>query len=219
MDWGRKGKGLAALLPNHQHDLFRLLHLDDSKDSPVSPTSPESIQSPTAMQVSPTCDQPTTDATPVAPRSSTAPPTFIPPRPSMLQRPSRYGTFAPEFTKWQQKYIMESPYCPLLPFDETQGVDSDEERVTHQTRVDNTAQSPHQGANGHTTAKPPPKHEGGIIFEAMQRWGFEYEPVSELDSASSAYSAAFWDKNSNWIVVAFKGELRLIFENCTLLTF
>ena len=33
----------------------------------------------------------------------------------------------------------------------------------------------------------------------------EYEPVSELSSISSAYSALFWDVNSNWIVVAFKG--------------
>jgi hypothetical protein len=33
----------------------------------------------------------------------------------------------------------------------------------------------------------------------------EYEPVSELSSMSSAYSALFWNVNSNWIVVAFKG--------------
>ncbi|KAG8818843.1 hypothetical protein FRC17_010677 [Serendipita sp. 399] len=39
----------------------------------------------------------------------------------------------------------------------------------------------------------------------MKKWGFEYEPVSELDTASSAYSAAFWDKRSNWVVIAFKG--------------
>jgi hypothetical protein len=48
----------------------------------------------------------------------------------------------------------------------------------------------------------------GVIYDAMQRWGLEYEPVSELDTASSAYSAAFWDKNSNWVVVAFKGRLQ-----------
>jgi hypothetical protein len=49
------------------------------------------------------------------------------------------------------------------------------------------------------------KEDNGVIYEAMQRWGFEYEPVSELDSDSSAYTAAFWDKNSNWVVIAFKG--------------
>jgi len=35
--------------------------------------------------------------------------------------------------------------------------------------------------------------------------GIEFEPVSELNSMSSAYSALFWDVNSNWIIVAFKG--------------
>jgi hypothetical protein len=33
----------------------------------------------------------------------------------------------------------------------------------------------------------------------------EFEPISELDPMESAYSALFWDFNSNWIVVAFKG--------------
>lgn len=49
------------------------------------------------------------------------------------------------------------------------------------------------------------KEDSGVIYKAMQRWDFEYEPVSELDSDSSAYTAAFWDKNSNWVVIAFKG--------------
>jgi hypothetical protein len=39
----------------------------------------------------------------------------------------------------------------------------------------------------------------------MKRWGFEYEAVSELNTASSAYTAIYWDKMSNWITVAFKG--------------
>ncbi|KAF8315618.1 alpha/beta-hydrolase [Clavulina sp. PMI_390] len=33
----------------------------------------------------------------------------------------------------------------------------------------------------------------------------DYEPVSELNNSSSAFCSFFWDKNSNWIVVAFKG--------------
>ena len=43
------------------------------------------------------------------------------------------------------------------------------------------------------------------IQRFARRMEIEYEPVSELSSISSAYSALFWDVNSNWIVVAFKG--------------
>lgn len=44
-----------------------------------------------------------------------------------------------------------------------------------------------------------------VIQACVGKWEIEYEAASELDSASSAYSAIFWDKRSNWIVVAFKG--------------
>ena len=43
------------------------------------------------------------------------------------------------------------------------------------------------------------------IQEFTRRMEVEFEPVSELTSMSSAYCALFWDVNSNWIVVAFKG--------------
>ncbi|KAG8860541.1 hypothetical protein FRB96_003795 [Tulasnella sp. 330] len=36
-------------------------------------------------------------------------------------------------------------------------------------------------------------------------FGIEYEPVSELNSSSAAYCSMFWDKSSNWIILAFKG--------------
>jgi hypothetical protein len=44
------------------------------------------------------------------------------------------------------------------------------------------------------------------IQEFTRRMHIEFEPVSELTSMSSAYCALFWDVNSNWIVVAFKGQ-------------
>jgi len=43
------------------------------------------------------------------------------------------------------------------------------------------------------------------IQEFSGKMKFEFEPISELNSMSSAYSGLFWDVNSNWIVVAFKG--------------
>lgn len=43
------------------------------------------------------------------------------------------------------------------------------------------------------------------IQDFTRRMEIEFEPVSELTSMSSAYCALFWDVNSNWIVVAFKG--------------
>ena len=45
----------------------------------------------------------------------------------------------------------------------------------------------------------------GLIQQFTRRVRIEYEPISELSSISSAFSALFWDVNSNWIVVAFKG--------------
>ena len=45
----------------------------------------------------------------------------------------------------------------------------------------------------------------GQIQRFTRRVKIEFEPISELNSISSAYSALFWDVNSNWIVVAFKG--------------
>ena len=43
------------------------------------------------------------------------------------------------------------------------------------------------------------------IQQFTRRMEIEFEPVSELTSMSSAYCALFWEANSNWIVVAFKG--------------
>ncbi|KZT37546.1 alpha/beta-hydrolase [Sistotremastrum suecicum HHB10207 ss-3] len=48
-------------------------------------------------------------------------------------------------------------------------------------------------------------HQDGVITDFIDRWHIKYAPVSELNSVSSAFSALFWDPNSNWIVVAFKG--------------
>jgi len=45
----------------------------------------------------------------------------------------------------------------------------------------------------------------GRIQQFSRQMEIEFEPISELNSMSSAYSALFWDVNSNWIVVAFKG--------------
>jgi hypothetical protein len=89
-----------------------------------------------------------------------------------------YGTFPTEFTIWQQDYASRSP-------------DS--------TYVQPTSRP------GSASSYPYRKEDSDVIYKAMQRWGFEYEPVSELDSDGSAYTAAFWDKDSNWVVVAFKG--------------
>ncbi|KIM20347.1 hypothetical protein M408DRAFT_82147 [Serendipita vermifera MAFF 305830] len=44
-----------------------------------------------------------------------------------------------------------------------------------------------------------------VITKLVGRLGIEYEPVSELNSASSSYAAIFWEKRSNWVVLAFKG--------------
>lgn len=44
-----------------------------------------------------------------------------------------------------------------------------------------------------------------VITSLVERLGLEYEPCSELNSASSSYAALFWDKKMNWVVVAFKG--------------
>ncbi|KAF8310018.1 alpha/beta-hydrolase [Clavulina sp. PMI_390] len=39
----------------------------------------------------------------------------------------------------------------------------------------------------------------------------DFEPVSELNSTSSAFAGLFWDPKSNWIVVSFKGTAPLEF--------
>jgi hypothetical protein len=44
-----------------------------------------------------------------------------------------------------------------------------------------------------------------VIQDLVGRLDVEYEPVSELNSASSSFAAMFWDKRMNWIVLAFKG--------------
>lgn len=48
-------------------------------------------------------------------------------------------------------------------------------------------------------------HGVSAITDFCERMGVEYEPVSELNSSSSAYASFFWDEKSNWIVVCFKG--------------
>ena len=44
-----------------------------------------------------------------------------------------------------------------------------------------------------------------MIANLVGRLGLEYEPVSEMNSASSSYAAIFWEKRGNWVVLAFKG--------------
>ncbi|KAG8824039.1 hypothetical protein FRC17_009190 [Serendipita sp. 399] len=51
-----------------------------------------------------------------------------------------------------------------------------------------------------------------LIATLASSLGLEYEPVSELNSASSAYAAIFWDKTSNWVVLAFKGTSPFEFD-------
>jgi len=117
-----------------------------------------------------------------------APQTTSPASPSLPYSPGHssfpkqatiYGTLPTEFATWQQDYVSMSPYSAYM------------RTATHAGP-----------ASSHSSGK----EESGVIYEAMKKWGFEYEPVSELDSDSSAYTAAFWDKNSNWVVVAFKGK-------------
>jgi hypothetical protein len=103
--------------------------------------------------------------------------------------PVRYGTFPTEFFTWQQEYISQSPFSsPVSPTSP---------RQLSSTQVDARSSS----------GEAPPAQDSGVIYEAMKRWGFEYEAVSELNTASSAYTAIYWDKMSNWITVAFKGGL------------
>ena len=51
-----------------------------------------------------------------------------------------------------------------------------------------------------------------VITKLAGQLGLEYEPVSELNSASSSYAAMFWDKRANWIVLAFKGTTPTEFD-------
>ncbi|KAG8751913.1 hypothetical protein FRC14_007522 [Serendipita sp. 396] len=51
-----------------------------------------------------------------------------------------------------------------------------------------------------------------LIAKLAANLGIEYEPVSELNSASSAYAAVFWDKTSNWVVLSFKGTSPFEFD-------
>ncbi|KAF8316060.1 alpha/beta-hydrolase [Clavulina sp. PMI_390] len=44
-----------------------------------------------------------------------------------------------------------------------------------------------------------------IIRTFCRLHGIDFEPLSELNDSSSAFAGVFWDPNSNWIVVAFKG--------------
>lgn len=45
----------------------------------------------------------------------------------------------------------------------------------------------------------------GIIRTFCKGFGIDFEPLSELNSSSSAFAGVFWDPKSTWIVVAFKG--------------
>ena len=63
------------------------------------------------------------------------------------------------------------------------------------------------GRGGHTDIHQVLKRSPNVnrIQQFTRRMEIEFEPVSELTSMSSAYCALFWEANSNWIVVAFKG--------------
>ncbi|KAF8330366.1 Alpha/Beta hydrolase protein [Cantharellus anzutake] len=43
------------------------------------------------------------------------------------------------------------------------------------------------------------------IREFCARFEIDFEPVSELNNTSSAFAGLFWDPNSNWIILSFKG--------------
>lgn len=86
---------------------------------------------------------------------------------------------------------------PILPRSQVQG--------SGRTRY-GTFPSEFNNWRNQYSSKASAEQASGVIYDAMQKWELEYEPVSELDSASSAYSAAFWDKNSNWVVISFKGS-------------
>ncbi|KAF8323587.1 Alpha/Beta hydrolase protein [Cantharellus anzutake] len=43
------------------------------------------------------------------------------------------------------------------------------------------------------------------IREFCAKFGIDFEPVSELNNTSSAFAGLFWDPNSNWIILSFKG--------------
>jgi hypothetical protein len=49
------------------------------------------------------------------------------------------------------------------------------------------------------------------IREFVADFGMDFEPVSELNSTSSAFCGLFWDPKGNWIVVSFKGTAPLEF--------
>lgn len=55
----------------------------------------------------------------------------------------------------------------------------------------------------------------GIIDTWASAYGVMFEPVSELASLSKAYCSVFWDPNSTWMVVAFKGTELRWFEEWT----
>ncbi|KAG8803178.1 hypothetical protein FRC18_007363, partial [Serendipita sp. 400] len=104
-----------------------------------------------------------------------------------LHRP-QYGTFPSDFGNWKQEFIHQSPSSSPVQTTFPSSL----------PRRENTIKR--SNLNSQATLD-----DAGIIATVLQKWGFEYEPVSELDTASSAYSAAFWDRKSNWVVVAFKG--------------
>lgn len=89
-----------------------------------------------------------------------------------------HGELPKEFTRWQQDFVFRSPYSFATK--------------EHLERAD-------------ISSKEYPTHDGRVIYNTMRKWRLEYEPLSELDCDDSAYCAAFWDKNSNWVVVSFKG--------------
>lgn len=93
-------------------------------------------------------------------------------------RVSLYGTFPAEFTRWQQEFVSQSPFSSTAKV------------------------NPREASED---SKAAAAKDSGVIYNAMKKWGVEYEPLSELDSDDSAYCAAFWDKDSNWVAVSFKG--------------
>ena len=124
--------------------------------------------------------------------------------PSTTGKQRRSTTLSAEFITWQREFISQSPFSsPVFPTDPRQPLISSD-----------LGGGRSQGNTGSGSGDAPTAQDSGVISDTMTRWGFEYEPVSELDTASSAYTAMFWDKTSNWVTIAFKGQSELPFLSC-----
>lgn len=198
LDWGHiiPEEVRLALRPNHEREFYRR-HLRTRSSTMTSQSSRASTLSTVPPQRLAGDEESATQIVASPTRIEAAPEAPLQPNQSILtQGHPRYGTFPPAFADWQRQYISQSPYRIY-----TQPV-----RPTQQKPGSSTLPTVSTNATGSTgETEVAATKDGGVIYDAMQKWGFEYEPLSELDSASSAYCAAFWDKMSNWVVVAFKG--------------